>query len=90
MDFLVFITSQGVLFWVFMFLAIVVAYLLSVLRVILVDVKDTKLAYGQHCSNLNLLYKPYRQCLKEAFTQEWKTMVLFVVLYISYFYYQFG
>lgn len=90
MDFLTFITSQGVLFWVFMFLAIAVAYLLSVLRVILVDVKDTKLAYGQHSSNLNLLYKPYRQCLKEAFTQEWKTMVLFVVLYISYFYYQFG
>ena len=90
MDFLTFITNQGVLFWVFMFLAIVVAYLLSVLRVILVDVKDTKLAYGLYCKNLKLLYKPYNQCFKEAFTQEWKTMVLFVVLYISYFYYQFG
>lgn len=90
MDFLTFITGQDVLFWVFMFLAIVVAYLLSLLRVILVDVKDTKLAYGRHCSNLNLLYKPYKQCLKEAFTQEWRTMVLFVVFYISYFYYQFG
>ena len=90
MDFLTFITSQGVLFWVFMFLAIVVAYLLSVLRVILVDVKDTKLAYGPYCKNLKLLYKPYKQCFKEAFTQEWKTMFLFVVIYISYFYYQFG
>lgn len=90
MDFLVFITSQDFLFWVLMFLAIVVAYLLSVLRVILVDVKDTKLAYGLYCKNLKLLYKPYRQCFKEAFTQEWKTMVLFVVIYISYFYYQFG
>lgn len=90
MDFLTFITSQGVLFWVFMFLAIVVAYLLSVLRVILVDVKDTKLAYGPYCKNLKLLYKPYKQCFKEAFVMEWKTMVLFIVLYVGFSYYQFG
>lgn len=90
MDFISFISNQSFLFWTFLFLAIVVAYLLSLLKVILVDVKDTKLAYGPYCSNLNLLYKPYKQCLKEAFTQEWRTMLLFVVFYISYFYYQFG
>ena len=90
MDFLTFITSQGVLFWVFMFLAIVLAYLLSVLRVILVDVKDTKLAYGPYCTNLKLLYKPYKQCFKEALVIEWKTMVLFIVLYVGFSYYQFG
>ena len=90
MDFLVFITSQDFLFWVLMFLAIVVAYLLSVLRVILVDVKDTKLAYGPYCKNLKLLYKPYRECFKEALVKEWRTMVLFVVFYMCLSYYQFG
>lgn len=90
MDFIAFIAGQDFLFWVLMFLAIVVAYLLSVLRVILVDVKDTKLAYGPYCKNLKLLYKPYKQCFKEAFVKEWGTMILFVVLYMCLFYYQFG
>ena len=90
MDFVTFITSQDSLFWGFMVLTLVFAYLLSLLKIILVDVKDTKLAYGPYCRNLKLLYKPYKLCVKEAFFQEWKTMVLFVLLYITYFYYQFG
>lgn len=90
MDFITFITNQDILFWGFMFLTLVFAYLLSLLKVILVDVKDTKLAYGPYCRNLKLLYKPYKLCVKEAFLGEWKTMIVFAVLYIAYFYYQFG
>ena len=90
MDFITFISNQGFLFWAFLFLACLFAYLLSVLKVILVDVKDTKLAYGPYCTNLKLLYKPYKQCFKEAFVMEWKTMVLFIVLYVGFSYYQFG
>lgn len=90
MDFITFISNQGFLFWAFLFLACLFAYLLSVLKVILVDVRDTKLAYGPYCKNLKLLYKPYKQCFKEAFVMEWKTMVLFIVLYVGFSYYQFG
>lgn len=90
MDFISFISNQSFLFWTFLFLACLFAYLVSVLKVILFDVRDTKLAYGPYCKNLKLLYKPYKQCFREAFIMEWKTMVLFIVLYVGFSYYQFG
>ncbi len=90
MDFIVFVKNFDGAFWGFMFLGILIAYCLAFLKVLITDIKDVKLSYGPYCSNLKPLYKPYKKCMKEAFIQEWKTAILFVVLYTSFFYYQFG
>ena len=67
MDFITFVSNQGFLFWTFLFLACLFAYLLSVLKVILFDVRDTKLAYGPYCTNLKLLYKPLQTVFQRSF-----------------------
>ena len=90
MDFITFISNQDFLFWIFIPITWVLVYLLSALKIILIDVKETKLTYGRYCSNLKPLYKPYKQCFKEAFVLEWKSMVIFTVIYITFFYYKYS
>lgn len=84
MEFISFVRNADLVFWVMLVAGVTLGYLLAVLKVIMVDVKDVKLSYGPYCSNLKPLYKPYKKCFKEALTNEWRFMIVFVIIYFVF------